>query len=94
VEHPRGFFVLKGHWQLTSCRNQRTGGERVVLEEVQRKVFLPSWETAGGTSHLQQGPTVEKELRSKLEIRLRPGPFLKLNCSKLMSLVLCLLHKW
>lgn len=41
-----------------------------------------------------QSPTVEKELRSKLEIRLRPGPFLKLNCSKLMSLVLCLLHKW
>lgn len=73
----RGFLVLKGHWQLTPCRNQRTGGERVVLEEVQRKAFCKQAPTFLGHHRRHFPPTartLEKELRRKLEIKLRPSP--------------------
>lgn len=65
------------------------------MEEVQRKAFCKQAPVLLGDHRRHFPPTartLEKELRRKLEIRLRPSPSLKLNYSKLISLVLCLLR--
>lgn len=68
------------------------------MEEVQRKKALGRQDPALPGDHCGHFPpparTMEKELRSKREIRRSPSFLLKLNYSKLISVMLCILYKW
>lgn len=96
-ETPKGDFRFKRSLAINSLEKSENRGERVVLEEVQRKKALGRQAPALPEDHCGHFPpparAMEKELRSKLEIRWRPSFLLKLNYSKLISVMLCVLYK-
>lgn len=76
VRNTQGDFRFKRSLAINSLEKSENRGERVVLEEVQRKRWegrlQPSQETTAGTSHLQLGTWrgIKELARDKTEAQL------------------------